>query len=106
MSVEFIQHNNEGTPNMDTIETVPDYLFDRHHDHNGDISSLSENLLEYDDSNLYHDNPFHDALVKLDAELTNLCDVEPKIDEEGYHDALDVWMDKVLALTHKIMGEE
>jgi hypothetical protein len=55
---------------------------------------------------VYHDTSFHDALVKLDAELTNLDEVERTLDEEGYCDALDVWMDEALALTYKIMGEE
>jgi hypothetical protein len=91
---------------MTMIETVLDDRFDRHPDHNEDIPSLFENLRECDDRNVYHDTSFHDALVKLDAELTNLDEGERTLDEEGYCDGLDVWMDKALALTYKIMGEE
>jgi hypothetical protein len=88
------------------IETVLDDRFDRHPDHNEGIPCLFEDLLECDDSNVSHDTSFHDALVKLDAELTNLDDVKRTLDEVGYGDALDVQMDHVLALTCKIMGEE
>jgi hypothetical protein len=91
---------------MYMIETDLDDRFDRHPDHNDDSPSLFEHLRECDDKNVYHDNALHDALVKLDAELTSLDKVERILDEEGCCDALDVRMDQVLALTYKIMGEE
>ena len=91
---------------MNMIETVLDDRFDRQGDHNEDSPSLFENLCECDDRNVYPDDSFHNALVKLDVELTNLDEVERILDAEGYCDALDVRMDQVLALTHKIMGED
>jgi nitrate reductase assembly molybdenum cofactor insertion protein NarJ len=91
---------------MNMIETALDDRFDPRPVHNEDSPSLFEHLRECDDNNVDHDNSFHDALVKLDAELTNLDKVERILDEEGYCDALDVRMDHVLALTYKVLGEE